>query len=162
MAKTSDTNNSDGFAGTATVLLQWRVHRDTSAKHRCRVRAVKALGDLQDEVAIGAIVRSISAVGFALVVGIDRAVGVNSLTVAMVLKSIRTVRAIRLEARACLRADTNAVALLNMLYILANLDGFANNLVTNDAGLKMSVECVGDEKWEDARYGVGPQPELSM
>jgi hypothetical protein len=39
-----------------------------------------------------------------------------------------------------LRADTNTVALLDMLYVLANLDGFANDLVTDDAGLKKSVE----------------------
>jgi hypothetical protein len=33
-----------------------------------------------------------------------------------------------------LRADTNTVALLDVLDILANLDGFADDLVTDDAG----------------------------
>jgi hypothetical protein len=95
---------------------------------------------LQDEVTVGAVMCSISTVGFALVVGIDRAVRVNRPTVAMVLECVRAVGAIGLEARACLRADTNTVALLDMLYVLANLDGFANDLVTDDAGLKKSVE----------------------
>jgi hypothetical protein len=38
-----------------------------------------------------------------------------------------------------LRADTNTVALLDVLYVLSNLDCLANDLVADDAGWEILV-----------------------
>jgi hypothetical protein len=82
---------------------------------------------------------SVSSVGLALIAGVDGAVGVDSLAVAVVLDAVRAVWAVSLQARACLRADTDTVALLDVLYVLSDLDGLSNNLVANDAGWAMLV-----------------------
>jgi hypothetical protein len=54
--------------------------------------------------------------------------------VAVVLLAGRAVGAVLLEARAGLSADTDASALLDVLDVAADLDGFADDLVANDAG----------------------------
>jgi hypothetical protein len=42
-------------------------------------------------------------------------------------------------------ADTNAVTDLDVLDVLANTDGLANNLVTNNAGWKWLATCLLEE-----------------
>jgi hypothetical protein len=54
--------------------------------------------------------------------------------VAVVLLAGRAVGAVLLEAGAGLSADTDASALLDVLDVAADLDGFADDLVANDAG----------------------------
>jgi hypothetical protein len=50
-----------------------------------------------------------------------------------------------------LRADTNTVALLDVLYVLSNLDCLANDLVADDAGWEMLVVWSGEDKMEYSR-----------
>jgi hypothetical protein len=86
-----------------------------------------------DEVTIRAVVRRISTVGLSFVAGVHGTIGVDGLAVAVVLKSVLAVRAVFLHAAACLSADTDASALLYVLDVLADLDGFANDLVADNA-----------------------------
>jgi hypothetical protein len=61
--------------------------------------------------------------------------------VAVVLQSLRAIWAILLQARASLSADTDAVALLDVLDVLSNLDGLSNNLMADDASFQVLVTC---------------------
>jgi hypothetical protein len=87
-------------------------------------------------VAVGAVVGSVSSVALALIAGVDGAVGVYSLAMAVVLNAVRAVGAVGLQTRACLRTNTDTVALLNVLDVLADLDGLSDDLVADDAGWK--------------------------
>jgi hypothetical protein len=53
--------------------------------------------------------------------------------VAVVLETLGAIGAVLLQTAASLSADTNAVTLLHMLDILTDLDGLADNFVTNYA-----------------------------
>jgi hypothetical protein len=53
--------------------------------------------------------------------------------VAVVLQTDGAVRAVFLQARAGLRTDTDTGALLDVLYVLAYFDGFADDFVADDA-----------------------------
>jgi hypothetical protein len=79
-------------------------------------------------------VRRVSTVRLALVLGVYGAVRVDDAAVAVVLLAGRAVGAVLLEAGAGLSADTDASALLDVLDVAADLDGFADDLVANDAG----------------------------
>jgi hypothetical protein len=85
-------------------------------------------------VRVGAVVRRVSTVRLALVLGVYGAVRVDDAAVAVVLLAGRAVGAVLLEAGAGLSADTDASALLDVLDVAADLDGFADDLVANDAG----------------------------
>jgi hypothetical protein len=97
-------------------------------------------------VAVGTVVGSISSVGLALIAGVDGAIGIDSLTVAVVLDSVGAVGAVCLQARACLSANTDTVALLDVLYVLSDLDSLSDNLVADDAGWKLLVSRVVDTR----------------
>jgi hypothetical protein len=84
-------------------------------------------------VRVGAVVCCISAVGFALIAGVHGTICVDGLTVAVVLEALGTVRAVFLQTAAGLGTDAHAVALLYVLDVFANFDGFADNFVANDA-----------------------------
>jgi hypothetical protein len=85
-------------------------------------------------VRVGAVVRRVSTVRLTLVLGVYGAVRVDDAAVAVVLLAGRAVGAVLLEAGAGLSADTDASALLDVLDVAADLDGFADDLVANDAG----------------------------
>jgi hypothetical protein len=53
--------------------------------------------------------------------------------VAVVLETLRAIGAVLLQTATSLSADTDAVTLLHVLDILADLDGLADDFVTNDA-----------------------------
>jgi hypothetical protein len=83
--------------------------------------------------------------------------------VAVVLESVGAVGAVLFETAACLGADADARALLDVLDVLADFDGFADDFVADDASLRGLVDYVRDRGWmRYLRYGVGPQPDLSM
>lgn len=84
--------------------------------------------------AIGTVVVGVSAVRFALIFGVDRAVGVDGLNGAVVLKMGAAVRAALLQAAPCLRANTYSVAVLHVLYVGADSYGLSNDLVADDTG----------------------------
>lgn len=54
---------------------------------------------------------------------------------AVILKLLGAVWAVLLEARASLSADTDTVTLFNVLDVLSNLDGLANDFVADDTCL---------------------------
>jgi hypothetical protein len=54
--------------------------------------------------------------------------------VAVVLETLGAVGAVFLKTAACLSADADARALLDVLDVLADLDGFADDFVADDAG----------------------------
>jgi hypothetical protein len=85
-------------------------------------------------VRVGAVVRSVTAIRLSLVLGVHGSVRVDDAAVAVVLLAGGAVWAILLEARAGLGANADACALLNVLYVAADLDGFADDLVADDAG----------------------------
>jgi hypothetical protein len=84
-------------------------------------------------VSIGAVVLGVSSVRLALVTGVNAAVGSDVLTLAVVFKAFGALRTVWLHARARLRSNTDTVTLFDVLDILANFDGFADNLVTDNA-----------------------------
>jgi hypothetical protein len=88
----------------------------------------------------------VATITLALVAGIHRAVGVDSAAVAVVLEAVRAIGAVLLETAACLGADTDARALLDVLDVLSDLYGLANDLVANDAGcVELDMDMWG--KW---------------
>jgi hypothetical protein len=66
--------------------------------------------------------------------------------VAVVLEAVRAIRAVLFETAACLGADTDTRALLDVLDVLSDLYGLANDLVANDAGcVELDMDMWG--KW---------------
>lgn len=59
------------------------------------------------------------------------------------LQAVGALIAVRLQARVCLSTNTDAVTDLDVLNVLANLDGLADNLVANTACFSMSVVING-------------------
>jgi hypothetical protein len=62
VAETTNADDTDALAGTAAVLLEGRVERNTTAKHRCRLSRGHSVGDGEDEVVIAAPVFGVAAV----------------------------------------------------------------------------------------------------
>lgn len=83
---------------------------------------------------VGTVVVSVTAVGFAFVVGIDGAVGVDTLNGAVVLKARAAIGTVFLHVAPGLRANAHAVSSLDVLDVGADADGFADDLVANDRG----------------------------
>lgn len=61
-----------------------------------------------------------------------------------------------------MRSDTDTVTLLDVLDVATNLDGLADDLMTNNASYALLACLMANDRLYDLRYGVGPQPELSM
>lgn len=57
----------------------------------------------------------------------------------MVLEPLSALSAVGLQARSCLRANTDAVALLDVLDVLSDLDCLADDLMANNAGVGRRV-----------------------
>jgi hypothetical protein len=76
----------------------------------------------------------VATITLTLVAGVHGAVCVDSATVAVVLETLGAVGAVFLQTAACLSADADARALLDVLDVLADLDGFADDFVADDAG----------------------------
>jgi len=154
----SNTNNSDLLARSTSVGLEGRVNSNTTTHHRRRIRAVKTLRDLQDKVAVRTVVRGVSTVGLASV-GPLSTVGVRGLGAVVLVTGLAL---LALEARAGLGADADTVADLDVLDLLADADGFADDLVANAAwvaGRWLAVALVADVVCTNS---VGPQPLDSM
>jgi hypothetical protein len=62
VTETANSDDSDGLARSTPVLLEWRVNGDTTTQHRRGVCAVELLGDVHNEVAVGAVVGSVASV----------------------------------------------------------------------------------------------------
>ena len=97
----------------------------------CRAQALR---DPEHEVTIGAVPVGIAPVAFTFVVRVDRAVSVDALNSAVVLKLGAAVRAALLQTAPCLRADTNAVSDFDVLDFRANADSSSDDLVADDTG----------------------------
>ena len=82
--------------------------------------------------AVSTVVIGVSSVRFALVSRVNRAVGVDALHGAVVLKMGAAVRTVFLQTASCLRANADSVADLHMFYVRADSNGLADDLVTND------------------------------
>jgi hypothetical protein len=103
----------------------------------------------------------IAAIALALVARVHGAVSVDGAAVAVVLEALGAVRAVLFQTAACLGTDADARALLDVLDVLSDLDGFADDLMTNNASCRKLDRRMW-RRWGDVRYGVGPQPEESM
>lgn len=77
-----------------------------------------------------AVVRSVTAHGLSLVVGPQAAVSVGAVRTVVLTTGLAV---IALEAGTGLGTDTYTVALLDVLDVLANADGLANDFVTDAA-----------------------------
>lgn len=84
--------------------------------------------------AVGPVVVRVAAVGFAFVVGVHRRVRVDQFARAVRFLVVGALGAVRLQARAGLCADADAVALFDVLHIGPDADGGADNFVAHDAG----------------------------
>lgn len=87
-------------------------------------------------------------VGLALVAWVDRAIGVNDTTMAVVLETLRAVWAIFLQTAARLGADADALALLDVGHVLTDFDGFADDFVADNTGYDESEERLEGESGE--------------
>ena len=125
----SNTNNTNLLARTTAIGLEWRVYSDTTAQHRRSIRAVNTIGYLQHEVAVRTVVRSVTTVRLAAVRPLST-VGVRGLGAVVLVTGLAL---LALEARAGLGTDSDTVADLNVLDVLADLDGLANDLVADTA-----------------------------
>jgi hypothetical protein len=83
---------------------------------------------------VRAVVCCVTAVRLTLIARVHGSIGVNSSTVAVVLETLGAVGAVFLQTAACLSADADARALLDVLDVLADLDSFADDFVADDAG----------------------------
>lgn len=88
--------------------------------------------------AVGTVVIGITSIRLALVVRVDGAVGVDCVW-AVRLEALAAAWAVWLLAAVCLGTYTDTVTDLDVLDILSDLDGLANNLVTNAACCYVSV-----------------------
>lgn len=134
MTEAADSYDTDGFAGTTAVLLQRREDGDTAAEHGCGVCGVETFGDVEDEMAVCAVMCCISTVRLSLVAWVHGAVSVDGFTMAMVLQALGAVGAIFLHAAAGLCANAYARAFFDMLHVLADFYGFADDFVADNAG----------------------------
>lgn len=133
MSQATNTDDAHSLAWAAAVLFQWGVDGDATAQHGRSIGGVQALGDGDDEVAVRPVVCGIAAVRLALALGVHGTVRVDGMN-AVGLLSLAALGAVGLQARAGLRAHADAVADLDVLYVVADADGLADNLVAYDAG----------------------------
>jgi hypothetical protein len=130
VTETTDTDDTDGLSGTTAVMDEGRVDGNTTAKHGSSIGGLNSFGDLDDEGTVGAVVVGVATVGLVLAVGVDGSVGVDGL---LAVGHVAVLAVNTLEARLGLGTNTDAVADLDVLNLLANTDSLANNLVANAA-----------------------------
>ena len=130
VAETTNTNDTDLLARTATVHSQGRVDGETSAEHRSGVARLDAVGDGEDELAVSADGGRVTALRVHAI-GVDIRVGVDPLR-AVVLQAVLAGSA--LSAASNLRADTDPVSNLETVGsgTLTYASDLANNLVADD------------------------------
>lgn len=133
VAQTTNTDDTDSLSRTAAVVSQGSVDGDTTAQHGGGVLGGETLGDLDDEARVGTVVVGVSTVGLANIVGVDGAVGADHLG-AVVDSASGTLNAVLAEAAAGLGTYTDTVTDLDVLDVLADLDGLADDFVADTAG----------------------------
>lgn len=138
VSETTNTNDTNFLARSTTILLERRVDSHSTAEHGSGSSRADALGDLKNEMAWRAVVVGVSTIRFALVVGVNRAVGINGVNTVR-LQTIGALITVRLQARICLSTNTDAIADLDVLDVLANSNGLANDFVANAACCCRSV-----------------------
>ncbi|KAI6756841.1 hypothetical protein HG530_011439 [Fusarium avenaceum] len=115
VAETTDTDDADSLAGAAAVCAQGSVDCDTAAEHGSGELRGDAIGDLNDEA------------------GVDGAVGADHLG-AVVEAADGALAAVLAETAAGLGTYTDSVADLDVLDLVADADGLADDLVADTAG----------------------------
>lgn len=138
VTQATDTDDTNSLSGTAAVVAERSVDGDTTAEHGSGKLRGKRLGDLDDETRVGTVVVGVSTVRLADAVGVDGAVGADHV-VAVVDSAGRALNAVLTETAASLGTYTDAVADLDVLDVLANLDGLADDLVADTAGCCLLV-----------------------
>lgn len=137
VSQSTDSYNSDLLAGTAAVVLERRVERDTTAHHGCGLSRGDGIGDLNDEVRGSTVVQSVSTVRLVAVV-VDAIVRANHSMFTVLLHTGGTLLAVALTAqtRVVLGSDTNTVTDLDAsLGLGTNADGDTDDFVTDTAGV---------------------------
>lgn len=145
MSETADSDNTDPFARSRSVVLQRAVHRHTSAEHGRGNLRLQSVGNRDSkvtralvEVGVAALCHRLGLVPRLALVGADVA------EEAVVLQSAGTVGT--LPARVALRSEADAVAEL-VARLGAGLNDLADDLVPDDGG-------EGDAGRPAARDGV--------
>lgn len=133
VAKTTNTNDTDSLSGSTAVLLQRREDCDTTAQHGRSILRRNTIRNLDDEVSIGSVVVGIATHGLALAIGVDGAVCADVGAAAVVLASDGALGAVGLHAGASLGTDTDAVTDGDVLHVLTDADGLADDLVSDAA-----------------------------
>lgn len=140
MAQAADAHDADALAGADVGAHQGRVRRDAGAEQRRRDVGVERRGYLEGEVLVGPDVRGEPAVRPAAV-GILGVVGVHELGAVVFVLVLAEVA---LEAGPDLGADADAVADFEVLDVLADLDGFADDFVADAEGAFVVAPAAGD------------------
>lgn len=132
---TTNTNDTNTLARTATVLLERRVQRNTTAHHRRGLSRRDSLRNGKDKVVVATPVLGVTAVSL-LARGPFAVVSVGGLHGAVVLGAHGAALAVSATVQTCagLGADTDAVADFDAVGdIFANADGLADDFVADDA-----------------------------
>lgn len=157
VTQTTNTDDTDSLSRTAAVVAEGGVDGDTTAEHGSGDVGGKTLGDLDDEARVGTVVVGVSTVGLADAVGVDGAVGADHLG-AVVDSAGGALSAVLSEAAAGLSAYTDAVTDLDVLDILTDLDGLADDFVTDTAGFMLLVIVLWKSSKSEVTYGKVSRP----
>ena len=140
MPEPADAHDPHRLARPAAVLLQGVVDGDAAAEHRRRVLGFQAVGDLDNEAVVRALVVRVAAEGLTLVARVQRVIRADEVR-AVVLAAGGALWAVGGQARADLGADADAVADLDVLDVGADADGGAYDLVADAAGFFLGRSC---------------------
>jgi hypothetical protein len=138
VAETTNTDDADSLAGAAAVCAQGSVDGDTAAEHGGGELRGDTVRDLDDEAGVGAVVVGVAAVGLADVAGVDGAVCADHLG-AVVEAADGALAAVFAETAAGLGTYTDSVADLDVLDLVTDADGLADDLVADTAGCLLLV-----------------------
>ena len=135
VAESSDTDDSDVLRRlSGAVLAQRRINGHATAQHWGSEREIKAVRDTNDEVTRSAVEVGVPAVRLGALGDFLAVVlaGVGAdLTLLAVLLAVGFA-VVAFEARVVLSTDADNVADLDVLDVLADADGLADDLVSND------------------------------
>ena len=133
VAETTNANNGDALAWADIAAHQWAVQRQTSAKHRGGMLRGNGVRDREHELLVSTDRVRVTTLGDAAIRP-ERVVSVDHVALAVTDTVILVVMlaGVAVHARANLRTDTNAVANLDVLDILANLRDNADNLMAGN------------------------------
>ena len=165
VAETTESDNANLLALGNAVAHKGRVDGQATAEHGSDVLVLDAVGNAEDKLLVGADAARVAAVGDLAAVGVLGIVRVD-LLLAVVL--VVVLAPVALHARPHLRADTGAVADLELLDFGADGSDLADNLVPSDQRGDDLAPAAGDGvdvRAADTAVGLaaaGKEPRVSL